>query len=93
MSYTGEDGKIVHFRLMDRIKPRVTRLAIALNFPDHIIADMKTDSDPVYFLLTKWLRGDNQEEDSRPLTWGTLITALGEAGLMEEAKILEEQFT
>ena len=32
------------------------------------------------------------EHDSRPLTWETLITALEEAGLMDEAEILDEHF-
>ena len=92
MSYTSEDRQTVHFRLMDRIKPRVTRLAVALKFPDYVIDDMETKRDPVLYLLKEWLRGGNQEHDSRPLTWGTLITALGAAGLPEEVKILELYF-
>ena len=92
MSYTSEDGKTVHFRLMDRIKPRVTGLAIALNFHQHIMANLKTEQEPVLYLLAEWLRGSNQEVDSRPLTWGTLITALQHAGLLEEVEILEEKF-
>ena len=92
MSYTSEDGRTVPFRLMDQIKPRVARLAITLRFPPHIRANLKTELDPVYYLLDEWLRGGNQEHDSRPLTWGTLITALEEAGLLEEVKILEEHF-
>ena len=91
MSYS-EDRKTVQFRLMDRIKPRVTGLAIALDFPDYVIDDMETKRDPVYYLLKEWLRGGNQEYDSRPLTWGTLITALGAAGLLGEVKILEQHF-
>ena len=92
MSYTSEDGRTVSFRLMDRIKPQVTGLAIALNFPNYVINNLETKQDPVFYLLEEWLRGDNQEHDSRPLTWGTLITALGEAGLLEEVKILEQHF-
>ena len=92
MSYTSKDGTTVPFRLMDRIKPRVARLAIALGFPEHIIANLKTDPDPVFSLLTEWLKGGNQEHDSRPLTWSTLLTALGEAGLLEEVRILEKYF-
>ena len=92
MSYTSEDGQTVHFRLMDGIKPRVTRLAVALKFPDYVIDDMETKRDPVLYLLKEWLRGGNQEHDSRPLTWGTLITALRAAGLSEEADILEQYF-
>ena len=92
MSYTSEDGRTVPFRIMDRIKPRVARLAIALRFPRHIREDLKTESDPVVYLLDEWLRGANQEHDPRPLTWGTLITALQHAGLIEEVKILEEKF-
>ena len=44
------------------------------------------------YLFSEWLRGGNQEQDQRPLTWGALITALQHAGLIEEVKILEEHF-
>ena len=92
MDKTSRDGGTIPFRLMARITPRVTQLAIALNFPQHIIANLKTETDPVYYLFSEWLRGANQEHDPRPLTWGTLITALQHAGVMEEVKILEEHF-
>ena len=92
MSYISEDRQTVHFRLMDRIKPRVTGLAVALKFPDYVIDNMETKRDPVFYLFKEWLRGGNQEHDSRPLTWGTLITALRAAGLLEEVKILEQHF-
>ena len=92
MSYTSADGRTLPFRLMDRIKPRVARLAIALSFPRHIRENLKTTPDPVLYLLDEWLRGANQEYDPSPLTWGTLITALQHAGLMEEVEILEENF-
>ena len=92
MSYTSKDGRTVPFRLMDQVKPQVTRLAAALGFPKHIIDDMETKRDPVFYLLGEWVKGRNQEHDSRPLTWGTLITALGEAGLLEEVKIMQQHF-
>ena len=77
---------------MDRIKPRLTDMAIALSFPRHIIDVVKKDSNPVYYLLSEWLEGQNRENDSRPLTWATLITALQHAGLLEEVNILEQHF-
>ena len=89
MSYS-EDGRTVPFRLMDRITPRVTQLAIALDFPQHIRTVLRVDSESVHFLLSEWLRGANREYDHRPLTWGTLITALQHASLLEEVRILEE---
>ena len=89
MSYTGEDGKDVHFRFMDQVKPHWRKLAIALKFPLHEIAIMESKDDPVYYLLTEWLRGANQEKDPRPVTWGTLITALRDANIQQEANILE----
>ena len=91
MAYTSEDGKTVHFRLMDRITSRVTQLAIALCFPQYIIDVLETKKGgPVYYVLSEWLRGGNQEHDQRPLTWGTLITALGEANMREEATVLNK---
>ena len=92
MSYTGEDGKTVFFRLMDRSKPRFTAVAIALGFPQHIIDLLNRVSDPEYCLFSKWLGGGNLENDSRPLTWATLVTALQHAGLPEEVTILEQHF-
>ena len=53
---------------------------------------MEHKDDPVYHLLSEWLRGANQERDSRPVTWATLITALRDANVQEEADILEKHF-
>ena len=92
MSYTGKDGIDTHFRLMDQLQPHWRRLAIALKFRQCDIAVMEQKDDPVYHLLSEWLRGANQERDSRPVTWATLITALREANVQEEANILEKHF-
>ena len=92
MSYTGEDGRDVHFRLMDQLKPYWKRFAIALKFPQHEIAVMKQEDDPVFYLISEWLRGANQEVDSRPVTWRTLIEALQCANVQEEATILKRHF-
>ena len=91
MSYTGEDGRDVHFRLMDQVKPQWRRLAIALKFPNHEIATMEHKDDPVYYLLSEWLRGATKEEDPRPVKWRTLIESLQHANLQEEAAVLDEQ--
>ena len=90
MPCISKDGASYFFRLMDRIKPRLTDLAIALDFPVYVIDILETKPNPVYYLLSEWLKGRNQEYDSRPLTWATLITALQHAGLLEEVKILEQ---
>ena len=92
MSYTGEDGRDVHFRLMDQLKLHWRRLAIALNFPQHEIAIMENKDDSMYYLLGEWLRGANKEKDPRPLTWRTLIEALQCANVQEEATVLEKHF-
>ena len=91
MSYTNQDEDKV-FRLMEHVKPRLNRVAIALGFPPHSIDAIEKQSDPVYILFKEWLAGCNQDHDSRPLNWDTLITALMEAGLLQEAKILEKHF-
>ena len=77
---------------MDRIEPRVIRMATALRFPQHAIAKLKNHDDPVHSLLSEWLRGGNYDNDSRRLSWGTLITALQHADLVEEVRILEDHF-
>ena len=92
MSYTGEDGRATHFRLMDQLQPYWRRLAVALRFRQCDITIMKQEDDPVFHLLSEWLRGANQERDSRPVTWATLITALREANVQEEANMLEKHF-
>ena len=92
MAYTNEDGR--DFRLKDRVKPYWRDLAVALKFPLHEIAIMehKDDNSRVYYLFEEWLRGAIQEKDSKPVTWATLITALKNANIQEEATILEEHF-
>ena len=90
MSYAGEDGREVHFRLMDQLKPYWRRLAIALKFLQYEIDAMESKDDPVYHVLSKWLRGANQENDSRPVTWGTLIAALRHANIQDEATVLDK---
>ena len=92
MSYTGEDGRDTRFRLMDQLHPHWRKLAIALKFLTCEISVMERKDDPVYHLLSEWLRGANQERDSRPVTWATLITALRDANVQEEADILEKYF-
>ena len=92
MCYTNKEGEIVSFRLMDRIEPKWINLAIALKFPAYRINVYELKTNPVYTLLSEWLKGGNKDEDSRSITWGTLITALRSAGLEEEAEIIEKQF-
>lgn len=74
---------------MDQVKPQWRRLAIALKFPQHEIATMEHKDDPVYYLLSEWLRGATKEEDLRPVKWRTLIEALRHANLQEEATVLQ----
>ena len=92
MSYTGEDGRVVHFRLMQQVGPHWRKLAIALDFPESEIAIMEKKDDPVFYLISEWLRGANQEKDPRPVTWRTLIEALRHANVQEEATVLEKYF-
>ena len=93
MSYTDDDGREVHFRLMRQLKPwpHWKELAIALKFPQYEIAIMENEKDPIYYLLTEWLRGANREKDSRPASWRTFIEALKQANFQEEATVLEEK--
>ena len=92
MSYTGEDGRDTRFRLMNQLQPHWRRLAVALKFLPCDITVMEHKDDPVYHLLSEWLRGANKERDSRPVTWGTLITALRDANVQEEADMLGNHF-
>ena len=92
MSYTGEDGRDVQVRLIQQVRPHWRELAIALKFPQYEIAIMESKDNPVYYLLSEWLRGANQEKDLRPVTWGTLIEALQHADVREEATILKKHF-
>ena len=77
---------------MNQLQPHWRRLAIALEFLPCDIAVMEHKDDPVFHLLSEWLRGANQERDSRPVTWATLITALRDANVQEEINMLEKHF-
>ena len=90
MSYTGEDGRDVHFRLMQQVRPHWKDLAIALKSPQYEIAIMEKKDDQIYSLMSEWLRGANHEVDPRPVTWRTLIEALRHANIQEEATVLEK---
>ena len=90
MSYKDEEGKIVPFRLMKQIKSKWRNVAAALEFPPQAIKEIKSEDDPLFHLLSEWLEGANQEHDTRPLTWRTLITALKEADIQGVANILEK---
>ena len=90
MSYTNKDGKTINFRLIDQLKPHWRRLATALMFPQHKIAAIADENDPMYCIFSEWLQGANQEKDSRPVTWRTLINALRVANVHNEANILEQ---
>ena len=79
-----------HF--MQQVRPHWKDLAIALKFPQYDIAIMEKEANPVYYLLSEWLRGANEEKDPRPVTWRTLIQALRHANLQGEATVLEEYF-
>ena len=92
MTCTGEDGTHVQLRLMDRIRPHFIQVAIALKFLEYDIATIEKKEDPVYDLLSKWLQGANHDEDQRPLTWATLITAIRDAGVHEVANVLTKYF-
>ena len=75
---------------MDRLKPYWRSFAIALKFPHHTVLTLENEQDPLFHLLSEWLRGASQEHDSRPLAWTTFVEALRNANLQEEANILEK---
>ena len=63
-----------------------------MKLPQHEIATMKNEDDPVFYILSEWLRGANKEKDPRSVTWSTLIEALRHANVQEEATVLEKHF-
>lgn len=89
LSYTDDNGREKNFRFMDRIRPHWRKLAVALRFPSYTIATIENEDDQMYFLLSKWLEGENRDNDQRPVTWLTLISALRDANIQEDATILE----
>ena len=74
---------------MNWIQPQWKKIEIALKFPPHTIDVVDSEADPVVHLLSKWPRGANQEHDTWPLTWRTLMIALQPANIQDEANILE----
>ena len=91
MSYRREDHeKDKKFCLLDRVKARWKRVARALKFPEYDIDTAEAKGDEAAGWIFKvWLRGGNMEEDDRPITWNTLITALKEANMGGEVDILD----
>ena len=87
---TEGDGE--SFRLMDHLRPHWKEFAIALRFPSHSIATIQGSNDPLYQLLSEWLREANVGEDTRPVTWKTFIESLHLANIHEEADTLEKHF-
>ena len=76
---------------MDQLKPNWNRLATAMRFPGFFVAavEKKHEDDRVSYIFSEWLRGANEEEDDRPLTWATLIAVLKEASFTDEVKVLK----
>ena len=58
MMYTDEEGKLVRFRLMDRIEPNWKEFAYALNFPHYTVASTGNVSN----MFVEWLRGAIEED-------------------------------
>ena len=77
---------------MERAKPRWKELATAFKFPSYTIdvVERKHENDRVHYLLSEWLEGRNEENDDRPRTWNTLITALRAANMLQEASTLDD---
>lgn len=90
MEYTNYDGQTMYFRFMDQVRPYWRKLAIGLKFLQHSIDTIRDSDDPIYYLMSEWLRGANQEQDLRPITWESLIASLRHANLQSEADILEK---
>ena len=88
-----EKGKLVPYRVMDKLQRVWEDLATALNFDPDIIEVMATKNsakESLRCLLTDWLRGENMERDDSPLTWGTLVKAMKKAKSKAVADFLTE---
>ena len=88
MSYIDKYYKEHRFRLLDQMQPHWKRIARLLNFHNAVVFEAEKQSSPIDYILNRWLEGANLEQDWRPISWDTLITALDEANMGEEVEIL-----
>ena len=87
----GRDGKTV--TIIDTVAPEWEELAIAMEFPAHVISTIRRDNlrdakGATLQILTQWLEG----KCSIAVLWGTLVDCLHQAGFSNVALDLQEMF-
>ena len=85
------EGKNTAVRVIDRVAGVWERVAIRLHFNGDDISRIKKDChlqtrDASYHVIMEWQMGKRR----KPVTWDTLMTALGEAELSEVAKDIQD---
>ena len=87
------NGKNKTVRVIDRVAGVWERVATRLHFDVEHISRMKKDyhlqaREASHQVMMEWLMGKRRQR--KPVTWATLITALGEAELSEVAKDIQD---
>ena len=87
----GKDSKKVH--ILDIVAPEWEELAIAMGFPAHVIGTIRKDNlrdakGATLQIFTQWLGGTYPI----PVTWGTLVDYLDQAGFSTLSLDLQEMF-
>ena len=81
------NGKTV--RVIDMVASKWEKVALRLHFSGHDISRIERDHNKsvraCQTMFTEWLEGKGR----KPVTWDTLIKALGEAELSQVARDLE----
>ena len=87
----GRDGKTV--RIMDTVASEWEEIAIAMGFPAHELKTIRRDNlrdakRATLHIFTQWLGGDY----CTPVSWGSLVDCLDQAGFSNVALDLQEMF-
>ena len=89
-----EEGKHQRVYIIDEMAPKWKRVGRMLKFSpscmETISSCCQDDSECCDKLLSQWLQGYNDDNDSRPKTWETLLEVMRDARLAELAERLEK---
>ena len=96
--YTDKQGELQRIYIVDEMAPKWERVGRMLKFTEANITSMGTTcrDEPERCcenLLSQWLQGRNDSNDSRPKTWETLLEVMKDARLGELADKIKKILT
>ena len=98
LKYNDKQGEVQRIYIVDEMAPKWKRVGRMLNFSEANIDSIGTTNrgEPDVCceeLLSQWLQGHNNANDSRPKTWETLLELMRDARLGELAEKIKTILT